>query len=82
MLEKLFGDFRAYFIIILWRVVFPKTLAHAVVAVPVTVFWAPIETSDIFLAFSVLGVAGSTAVKQIQTQVLALVFWSPLEYDC
>jgi len=80
VLEKLFGG--AYFIIILWRVVFLKTLAHAFVVVPVTEFFAPIETFEIFQAFSVLGVAGSTAVKQIQTQVLALVFWFPLEYDC
>lgn len=61
---------------------FLKTLAHALVVVPVTEFWAPIETFEIFQAFSVLGVAGSTAVKQIQTQELALVFWSLPEYDC
>lgn len=69
-------------IIILWWVVFIETLAHAPVVVPVTEFWASVETSEFVQAFSVFGVAGAAAVEQVQAQVLALVFWFPLEHDC
>lgn len=53
---------------------FFQTLAHALVVVPVAVFWAAIVIPDLLQAFGVLGVTGSAAVKQIQAQVLAVVF--------
>lgn len=59
---------------ILWRVVLVQTLAHTLVVVPVTVFWASVEMSEIFQAFIVKGVASPAAVKQVQSQVSALVF--------
>lgn len=69
---------------ILWRVVLVQTLAHTLVVVPVTVFWASVEMSNFFQAFIVKGIASPAAVKQVQSQVRALVFWSPvtrLEHD-
>ena len=67
---------------ILWRVVFIQTLAHAFVIFSVAEFWASVEISDVLQAFAVFGVAGAAAVKQIQAQVSALVFWCPPKHDC
>ena len=60
---------------------FLQTLAHALVVFSVTVFRASIVISERFQAFIVQGVASSAAVKQVQTQIRALVFWFPLEHD-
>ena len=67
---------------ILWRVVFLQTLAHAFVVVPpVTIFFSSVEMSKIFQTFIVFGVASPAAIKQVQAQVRTLVFWFPLEHD-
>lgn len=60
-------------LIILWGLVLAQTCAHTEVTLSIAECWAAFPKAELIVAFSIFGITGSAAVKEVQTQPLASV---------
>lgn len=60
-------------LIILWGLVLAQTCAHTEVTLSIAECWAAFPKAEQLVAFSIFRITGSAAVKEVQTQPLALV---------